>query len=124
MAYNVARVCEVALEDKGFLVRKSNFANPLIGDVGSALARTRLSAGVTRATIGRNCERSEQFPSYRWASATPLSRTLGALLLGGACHPAKRCGAANFVLFPGAFLHDLAHPHPCADALLCNVGGP
>jgi len=61
---NVARVCEVALEDKGFLVRKSNFANPLIGDVGSALARTRLSAGVTRATIGRNCERSEQFPSY------------------------------------------------------------
>ena len=60
----------------------------------------------------------------RLASAAPLSRTLGALLLGGACHPAKRCGAANFMLSYRAFLHDLAYPHPCADALFSEATRP
>jgi hypothetical protein len=31
---------------------------------------------------------------------------------------------ANYMLYPRAFLHDLAHLHPCADALLCKVARP
>jgi hypothetical protein len=38
--------------------------------------------------------------------------------------PGEGVWRAGFMLFPRIFLHDLAYPHPCADALFSEATRP
>lgn len=56
-------------------------------------------------------------PANGSAVAAPTSWTREALLLGGACHPANRCGACRDYHFSNQ-VRDLDLVHPCADCIV------